>query len=423
MILSTSRSSCSEIRISSSCSWPAGVVPAEQRVGDRLRLLEDLLAHEPVVAVLLGGREVPVDVVAACPRPATPSKPVTSTPSRVIVTTWSWPSSIASRVCSMNAATSEPRKFSPSPSPTTSGELRRAATTRDGSCGVDGDQREGALAAAGRPAASRRSGRRRASSSRSSRWAATSVSVSERSSMPVGLELGAQLGEVLDDPVVHERDPVVPAEVRVGVAVGRRRRGWPSGCARCRSSTAAAGARRAPSRGWRACRPACRSMIAPSCDQRDAGGVVAAVLQPAQPLDHDVLRLLLADVPHDSAHGPRVYRRRGPARSSGAAGARCNNAAHALRRRRSAPASASRRRTSSSTARRGRRWPQETEPTSRPTRSTRLRGLGDALDLDEVREVYLPLSRLLSLHVRRPGGCTASRRSSSTGRSRRARRS
>ena len=31
-----------------------------------------------------------------------------------------------------------------------------------------------------------------------------------------------------------------------------------------------------------------------------------------------------------------------------------------------------------------------------PTRSTRLRGLGDPLDLDEVEEVYLPLSRLLT---------------------------
>ena len=29
----------------------------------------------------------------------------------------------------------------------------------------------------------------------------------------------------------------------------------------------------------------------------------------------------------------------------------------------------------------------------------RLRSLGDAVDLDEVREVYLPLSRLLTLHV------------------------
>ena len=30
----------------------------------------------------------------------------------------------------------------------------------------------------------------------------------------------------------------------------------------------------------------------------------------------------------------------------------------------------------------------------------RLRGFGEALDLDEVRQVYLPLSRLLSLRVR-----------------------
>ncbi len=33
----------------------------------------------------------------------------------------------------------------------------------------------------------------------------------------------------------------------------------------------------------------------------------------------------------------------------------------------------------------------------------RLRGLGDALDLDEVRQVYLPLSRLLSLRVKAAG--------------------
>jgi type I pantothenate kinase len=34
---------------------------------------------------------------------------------------------------------------------------------------------------------------------------------------------------------------------------------------------------------------------------------------------------------------------------------------------------------------------------------TRLRGLGDALDLDEVEQVYLPLSRLLSLYVESAG--------------------
>ena len=207
MILSMSRSSSSESRISSSCSSPSARTPAEQRVGDRARLLEDLLAHEPVVAVLLGGREVPVDVVAACPPTGVPSKPVTATPSRVIVTTWSWPSSSASRVCSMNAATSEPRKFSPSPSPTTSGELRRAATTRDGSCGVDGDQRERALEPRQTALHRRRSGRRRRSSSQLEQVRGDlGVGLGEQL-VPGGLELGAQLGEVLDDAVVHQRHP------------------------------------------------------------------------------------------------------------------------------------------------------------------------------------------------------------------------
>ena len=53
-------------------------------------------------------------------------------PSGVISTTWPSPTSSASRVWAMNAATSDATKFSPLPRPTTSGELRRAATTRSG---------------------------------------------------------------------------------------------------------------------------------------------------------------------------------------------------------------------------------------------------------------------------------------------------
>src|SRR5919202_5391445 len=34
---------------------------------------------------------------------------------------------------------------------------------------------------------------------------------------------------------------------------------------------------------------------------------------------------------------------------------------------------------------------------------SRLRSVGDPVDLDEVREVYLPLSRLLTLHVQESG--------------------
>ena len=46
---------------------------------------------------------------------------------------------------------------------------------------------------------------------------------------------------------------------------------------------------------------------------------------------------------------------------------------------------------------------QETESPLTPEEIQRLRGLGDSLDLEEVREVYLPLSRLLSLYVESAG--------------------
>ena len=52
-------------------------------------------------------------------------------------------------------------------------------------------------------------------------------------------------------------------------------------------------------------------------------------------------------------------------------------------------------------------------PAHRRTRSPRLRGLGDELDLEEVREVYLPISGCSACTSRRPARCTATRRRSS----------
>ncbi len=83
----------------------------------------------------------------------------------------------------MNAETSEATKFSPSPTPTTSGELRRAATRR---CG------ESALTATSVNAPDSRRQAERIASARSpvcisvdsSRWATTSVSVSEAITTP-----------------------------------------------------------------------------------------------------------------------------------------------------------------------------------------------------------------------------------------------
>ena len=166
-------------------------------------------------------------------------------------------------------------------------------------------------------------------------------------------------------------------------------------------------------------------------DERDPGGVVAAVLQPAQALDDDVLSLLVPDVPHDAAHGPRVYRRRCTGARSPVAGLTdraptgrlpvdWNNARHAQR----CAGDASRPRTSSSTVTPGPSWARTSTSRSRGEEIARLRGLGDQLDLEEVAAGLPPaLAAAQPARRRPPAACTASRRSSCTGRSRRARRS
>ena len=207
----------------------------------------------------------------------------------------------------MNAATSEARKFSPSPRPTTSGELRRAPTTTSGASTCVGDQGERALEPAADPAhrlgevdgavvggacaSPPRAGARRPRCR--CRWRAVAAL----------LELGPQRGEVLDDAVVDDRDRARAVEVRVGVAVVGRAVGGPPGVADAGRRRPGAAPRRAPLSRL-ASLPARFSVRELAVgEQRDAGGVVAAVLQPPQPLDHDLEGRLLPDVAHDAAHG------------------------------------------------------------------------------------------------------------------------
>ena len=146
----------------------------------------------------------------------------------------------------------------------------------------------------------------------------------------LGLEALAQLGEVLDDPVVHERDAALAAEVRVGVAVGRRAVRGPAGVADAGGHLR----QRGVGDGLLEVGQLAGLLVGqqrPVEHERDPGGVVAAVLEPSQALDHHVLRRLLADVAHDSAHGRESIggRGRGPV-ARGACG--CHNPRHALRR-------------------------------------------------------------------------------------------
>ena len=61
------------------------------------------------------------------------------------------------------------------------------------------------------------------------RWATTSVSVSLPNLAPFLIEPFAQLAEILDDAVMHDRDAV--GGVRMGVALGRLAVGGPAGMA------------------------------------------------------------------------------------------------------------------------------------------------------------------------------------------------
>ena len=226
-----------------------------------------------------------------------------------MTTTWSWPSSIASRVCSMKAATSEARKYSPSPTPTTSGEFRRAATTGTWPLRVDRDERERPV----QPAADRPHGLGEVEPGRDL------LAEQVRHDLGVGLgdagdavlgQLGAQGGEVLDDAVVDDGDPAVGGDVRVGVDVGRAAVGGPAGV----PDPEAVGGQRVR-RQLRVevgdLARLLRHVQAAALDDGDAGGVVPAVLQAPQALDHDPERRPRTDVADDSAHAPEGTGARG----------------------------------------------------------------------------------------------------------------
>ena len=212
----------------------------------------------------------------------------------------------------MNAATSEPRKFSPSPSPTTSGELRRAAD-HDAS-GPRRRPRRSVKAPSSRPAhaASPRSGRRSSTTRLASRWAATSVSVSDENCTPDASSSARRRAKFSMIPLWIEGE-LGRRPPRCGCALSSVGPPWVaqrvcpmpvvdggSGCVGERLLEVG-----------RACRPACAWRSRPSVDQGDAGGVVAAVLEPAQALDDHVdAPASVADVAHDAAHGRESNGRR-----------------------------------------------------------------------------------------------------------------
>ena len=265
-----SRSSWSDSRTSSSTSSPLRAEPAEQGVGDRLRLLGDLLEHELVVAALLGGRGVPVDGVGlrldggageVGDRDARgrgrSRRPGPGRARR------------ASRVCAMNAATSEPRKFSPvadaRPPAGCCGGRRRACPAR----------RRAWRRSVNAPS-SRRQTARIASASRPGPSGALGVGGGQQVRDDLGVGLGGELdaGAPRSSARSAAKFSMIPLWI-TATEPSADRCGWalrsvgPPWVAQrvCPMPMVAGGqraARRAPSPGWPACRPSSAELSCPS---------------------------------------------------------------------------------------------------------------------------------------------------------------
>ena len=136
------------------------------------------------------------------------------------------------------------------------------------------------------------------------RCTATSVSVSLANSTPVGFQLGAQRREVLDDPVVDDRDLAGGVAVRVGVAVGGPAMRGPTGVAEAGTAHEAGvvGFGEIGLEVGQPTGPAVHGQPAVAVDQRDTRRVVSAVLHAAQRVDDDAAGRTLPDVADDSAH-------------------------------------------------------------------------------------------------------------------------
>ena len=120
-----------------------------------------------------------------------------------------------------------------------------------------------------------------------------------REAVALGGQLGAQVLEVLDDAVVHDRDPA--GLVRMGVVLGRRAMGRPAGVADAGHAGERLGLERALEIGELALGAAA---VDPAPDQgRDAGAVVAAVLEPPERIEQQRRGRLAAEDTDDAAHG------------------------------------------------------------------------------------------------------------------------
>ena len=117
-----------------------------------------------------------------------------------------------------------------------------------------------------------------------------------------GEQVGLQLGEVLDDAVVDDRELVVIREVRVRVRVGGSAVRGPAGVADAGRAVGHGVGGEVVAEDLQLAGALPHVEGAALVDDRDAGGVVAAVFEPGEPREEDGLAVPRADVSDDSTH-------------------------------------------------------------------------------------------------------------------------
>ena len=190
-------------------------------------------------------------------RPPCPSRVVTLRVPGVSTASWSSSRAKSSRVWPRRRGCPRPGASLSPCSPTHQRGDRRAATMVSGSSAETTAMAKAPRTRAERPATASASEAPPAISS-STRWASTSVSVSEAKVWPAASSSARQLGVVLDDAVVDDGEPPGAVEVGVGVLLRRLTVGGPAGvpdgrrhgrrgaCASARAGRPPSGSRRRP---------------------------------------------------------------------------------------------------------------------------------------------------------------------------------
>ena len=277
---------------------PVGPDALGEGVGQSSGLLVDLLEHEGLVPALLGRLVVPVDRPG--PAGSTGVAIEIEDLDRVAADHHHVPvlREEHGRVSARKAGMAEAMKFSPSPRPTTSGVSLRMPTITSGS--------STAMAQYGEVALHLPVGLHHRLAERALVGPLDQVGHHlgvglGGEGVPLGLELGPQAQVVLHDAVEHDGEAPGAVGVRMGVLGGRPAVGGP---ARVRD---AQGAAASPIRSRMASRLSrlpteCSSSKRPSADDGDAGGIVAAVLELAQPAEQDVPAGPITHIPDDATH-------------------------------------------------------------------------------------------------------------------------